>query len=179
MKKLKVLMGALALIASMAFVSCGDPVNTATGDGDGATTTVRTWEAASNDGVTITDNGDGTCSFTLGANNNGTAVLLYINQDKSSIAAGKKVEVVFDYSTTSTANPKFYFCLAKDQTNSWDTPKTSDDVYDDAQNLTGTMTKEITATGESNEIKIKFNAWQWTGSESDTINVKIKSITVK
>lgn len=34
MKKLKVLLGAIALIASMALVSCGDPVNTTTGDGE-------------------------------------------------------------------------------------------------------------------------------------------------
>ena len=38
MKKLKVLFGALALIASMALVSCGDPVNSTTGDGSGAST---------------------------------------------------------------------------------------------------------------------------------------------
>ncbi len=38
MKKLKVLLGAIALIASMALVSCGDPVNSTTGDGSGAST---------------------------------------------------------------------------------------------------------------------------------------------
>ena len=38
MKKLKVLLGAVALIASMALVSCGDPVNSTTGDGSGAST---------------------------------------------------------------------------------------------------------------------------------------------
>ena len=181
MKKLKVLLGAIALIAAMAFVSCGQPTgnNGLVSGGAEETTGVRTWTAASNDGVTITDNGDGTCSFTLSAQYNGNAVLLYINQDHSSIAAGKKAIVNLDYSTTSTINPKFYFCLAKDDTSSWDTVKTSDDKYVDATSASGSLTAEIEATSESNEFKVKFNAWEWAGSESDTINVTVKSVTVE
>ena len=182
MKKLKVLLGAVALIASMALVGCNQPAGSGAGTVTGGaeeTTSVRAWTAASNDGVSITDNGDGTCSFTLSAQNNGNAVLLYINQDHSSIAAGKKVIVNFDYSTTSTTNPKFYFCLAKDETNSWSTPATSDDKYVDATTTSGSFTAEIEATAESNEFKVKFNAWQWAGDESDTINIKVKSVTVE
>lgn len=179
MKKIKVLLSALAMVAAMAFVSCGGGADGTSEPAGTPENTTRTWEAASADGVTITDNGDGTCSFTLSAANNGNAVLLYINEDKSSIDAGKKVVVDFDYETTSTANPKFYFCLAKDEANSWTTPATSDDKYVDATDKSGNLKAEIEATGASNEVKIKFNAWKWTGAESDTINIKVNSVTVQ
>ena len=147
-------------------------------------TTTRTWEAASNDGVTIEDNDDGTCSFELNSNYNGNAILLYINENKSSIASGKTVNLEIAYETVSgkwekdTSFPKFYFCLANNETSSWNTTKTSDDTYRDATATSGTITVGIPATGESNEFKVKFNAWEWTGSETDKVKVTVKSVSV-
>ena len=145
----------------------------------------RKWEAASNDaGISVEDNDDGTCSFELGANNNGTAILLYINENKSSIASGKTVNLEIAYETVSgkwekdTSFPKFYFCLANNETSSWNTTKTSDDTYRDATATSGTITVGIPATGESNEFKVKFNAWEWTGSETDKVKVTVKSVSV-
>lgn len=183
MKKIKVLLSALAMVAAMAFVSCGggagdDPTGGKSGS-DPVKEGPRTWVGATTDTVAVTDNGDGTCTFTLSAAYNGNAVLLYINEDKSSIAVGKKVEVKLDYETTSSVNPKFYFCLAKDATSSWDTPKTSDDKYNDGSAKTGTLIQEIEAKEESNQVKIKFNAYQWAGSEEDTVKITVKSVTVK
>lgn len=183
MKKIKVLLSALAMVAAMAFVSCGggagdDPTGGKSGS-DPVKEGPRAWVAASADGVTITDNGDGTCTFTLSAQYNGSAVLLYINEDKSSIAASETVAVDLDYETTSTANPKFYFCLAKDTDDSWNTTPTSGDEYRDADAKSGNLKAEITATAESNEVKIKFNAWQWAGAEDDTVKITVKSVTVK
>ncbi len=179
MKKIKVLLSALAMVAALAFVSCSGGSDGTSSPAEEPEVKVRAWEAASADGVTITDNGDGTCSFTLSAAYNGNAVLLYINEDKTSIESGKKVVVELDYTTTSTANPKFYFCLAKDSTDSWNTEKTSADKYVDATDKSGTLTAEIEATGESNEVKVKFNAWEWAGTADDTIDITVKSVTVQ
>lgn len=178
MKKIKVLLGALALIASLGLIGCTPSAN--------PTSAARKWVAASSDaGVTVTDNNDGTCSFVLSAANNGNAILLYINEDKSVIDTGKTVELEIDYEAVegkwekADAKPKFYFCLANGATSSWDTPKTSADAYRDGDATKGTITLDIPATAESNQFKVKFNAWQWAGGAADEVKVTVKKVTVK
>jgi|GEM_PF-6385738 uncharacterized protein (DUF736 family) len=188
MKKLKVLLGAVALIASMALVSCGDPVNTTTGEGTGG---VRTWEKAVTNSANITDNGDGTATVTLTSSDNGNGVIVYINADKSSLEAGKTVKVSFDYETVegkwtdSTKNPKFKVQLGKGGTGWWNVEKAqSGNEYYDADRKNGSMDLEFTSLAGANELLIQFNAWQWNGegvtdTGDDQVKVTIKSITVE
>lgn len=185
MKKLKVLMGALALIASMALVGCNQPTSGA--GGNGGETGGRSWERAINDGAELTDNGDGTATATLTSNYNGTAVVVYINEDKSAVASGTKVKVDFDYETVEgkwsdeSLNPKFKVQLATGGDKYWNTTKAqSDNEYYDVTTKSGSFSQTFTANAEADELVIQFNAYNWAGGAEvdDQVKVTIKSVTI-
>lgn len=183
----KVIFGLTALLAACVFFM-GCP-NTSTSDpttgNEENTETARKWESAVSDAAAVTDNGDGTFASTFVSKYSGNGFIVWINEDKSSIAAGKTVTVTFDYATDSwedsTLAPKFCGSLLKDCTSIWKTSPTSDGTsYFAGDAATGTITKSITAKSESNQLFIKFNAYEWGGNDTtDSIKVTVKSVTVE
>ena len=183
MKKLKVLIGALALIASMALVGCSGATNPSGGETGG-----RSWERAINDGAALTDNGDGTATAILSSNYSGIGVVVYINQDKTSVAAGANVKVEFDYEivqgkwTDNSLNPKFKVQLASGGDKYYNTTKAqSDNEYFNMDTKSGTFSQTFTASEAANELLIQFNAYNWEAGADvdDQIKVTIKSVTVE
>lgn len=191
MKKFKILLGAVAMIAALAFVGCsnGSDSNDTPADNGGAQTpvAVRAWERAIADGADLTDNGDGTATATFTSNYNGTGVVVYINQDKSAVASGTKVKVDFDYETVEgkwsddSLNPKFKVQLATDGDKYWNTTKAqSDSEYYDVTTKSGPFSQTFTASAAANELLIQFNAYNWAGGADvdDQVKVTIKSVTI-
>lgn len=183
----KVIFGLTALLAACVFFM-GCP-NTSTSDptsgNEENTETARKWESAVSSAAAVTDNGDGTFESTFVSKYSGSGFIVWINEDKSSIAAGKTVTVTFDYATDSwkdsTLTPKFCGSLLKDGTSMYSTTSTSGGtIYFDADAATGTITKSFTAESESNQLFVKFNAYKWGGDEeTDSIKVTVKSVTVE
>ena len=183
----KVIFGLAALMAACVFFM-GCP-NTSTSDPTSGTEenteTARKWESAVSNAAAVTDNGDGTFESTFVSQYSGNGFIVWINEDQSSIAAGKTVTVTFDYATDSwddaSLKPKFCGCLLKDCTSIWSTSSTSDGTsYFDADAATGTITKTFTAASESNQLFVKFNAYEWGGNDTtDSIKVTVKSVTVE
>ena len=192
MKKFKILLGAVAMIAALALVGCSngnDDSNETPADNGGGqpTVTVRAWERAIEDGADLTDNGDGTATATFTSNYNGTAVVVYINEDKTAVASGTKVKVDFDYETVEgkwsddSLNPKFKVQLASGGDKYYNTTKAqSDNEYYDVETKSGSFSQTFTASAEANELVIQFNAYNWAGGSDvdDQIKVTIKSVTI-
>lgn len=187
MKKIKVLLSALAMVAALAFVSCGGGAD---GTSEPAVTpenTTRTWESIS--AAPATDNGDGTCSVIAKSQYSGGGMVVYINEDKSTLENGKTVEIEFDYAVVdgkwkdATLFPKFAGTLCKDITSTYPIDDCGKETkYLDGSAASGslTMTLEVADDKAPNEVFLKFNAYQWKGDETnDEVKITIKKITVK
>ncbi len=177
MKKLLVLLG---ILAAFSFVAC----NKEAGDDS------RKWESAVEDAEAITDNGDGTFSATIKSAYSGTGVIVNINQDGSSISAGKKVKVVFDYETDSWSDellyPKFKISLLKTVSSYWD--KDNNDCtkgresysnYRDGDANKGTVDIELECDAEASMLLVQFNAFKWPGdTTNDSVKITVKSVEI-
>ena len=194
MKKSLIVLAAISMIALM-FTGCPSSTDPAPQTSDPATTkpeekpeekpAVRKW-AATIDGASVTDNGDGTCSITTKSQYSGGGMVVYLNEDKSDIAEGKTVVLEFDYETVegawkdSTLNPKFCATLGKDITSIWSVDGCSDTKYMDGNALKGSLTMEVVAKKAANEVFLKFNAYQWGGdAANDQLKITLKKITIK
>lgn len=140
----------------------------------------RKWVADSGE---ITDNGDGTCSFTVNSAYNGTGVVLFINEDKSAVAAGKTVKIVFDYEeaegwTDAKLFPKFASKFGAAGTVYYNL---GDASYYDTTEASGTIEKEFTLTADATVFSIQMNTYEWGGDGDGTskVNVTLKSVEVK
>lgn len=135
-------------------------------------------------GATFTVNEDGTVSGTCTAKNDGNGIVLYINKDKSSVAAGSKVKFAFDYEILDgwhdeNVKPRFKLDLLKDATDYWgQTSLTSDNLYHNAENTKGTMTITLLAKEECNQLLMHFNTYEWQGAETDSIKITLKALKV-
>ena len=151
-----------------------------------ATTPEAKWPNAlpSGKGATFTVNADGTVSGTLTAKDNGNGIVVYINKDKSAVAAGSTVKFSFDYETvtgwSNEANkPKFKLALKKDAKDYSDSETlASAENYKDANEATGTVNSSIKADKECNQLLIQFNGWEWTGAVTDSVKITLKSVEV-
>ena len=129
----------------------------------------------------ITHNDDGSITGVSSAANSGQPLIVYINSDKTSVASGKTVKVVFDFAVESwsddTLLPKFVVAAGL-ESEGWDL-KGSAPAYRDATAATGSIEVPLVLTAESDVVKVQFNAWEWPGSETDSIKVTIKTIDVE
>ncbi len=145
----------------------------------------RSWEAASNDGTAIVDNNDGTCSTKFSSAYNGNGTVLYINEDKSSVAANTTITLSFDYEVDSnnwqnmSLNPKFAVCFAENETSFWEILSNSTETkYFECNSTSGTFSQSIVCPVKANQICIKFNAWEWPGdSENDVVKITVTEIS--
>ena len=197
MKKLLVLLG---ILAAFSFVACNkeaDPVNPPASDpienedtGDDSNDSVRKWESAiGTDGAQIKDNGDGTFTATFVSQYSGTGFVVYLNEDKSKIDAGKEVTIKFDYETVSwsddTLFPKFKFNLATDAENFYTYTACTKDiqyggVYRDADSSKGELEVTLVAEQPAEALAMQFNAYEWSGNtETDSIKITLKSLEIK
>ena len=129
-------------------------------------------------------NADGTVSSTFTAAYNGNGIVVYINKDKSAVAAGSTVKFSFDYETvegwSDDANtPKFKLDLVKDATDySGLTSLTSTNPYKDTNGTKGNVAYSLKADKECNQLLIQFNAYEWPGVETDSVKITLKSVEV-
>lgn len=147
----------------------------------------RKWESAlkTNQGATMTDNGDGTLSATFKAAYNGNGIVVYINEDKSAVATGKTVNVTFEYETKEWSDeslkPKFKVALCTEATDYYGYPEcTSDGLYYDATKSEGSMTvTQTVAKKPADMLAIQFNTYNWTGADTDSVEIKLKSVEIE
>ena len=148
----------------------------------------RKWESAlkTNQGAPMTDNKDGTLSATFTSAYDGNGIVVYINEDKSAVAIGKKVKVTFEYKPKVWSNeslkPKFKVALCTNAEDYYDyTTCTSSGLYYDATKSEGSMTVTQTVAEEAADmLAIQFNAYQWEGdTTTDSIEIKLKSVEIE
>ena len=169
----------------------GNPGNDGEGGGNGAGSggtetggneTVKKIENTNTGGASnITKNDDGSITGVISAENNGEPLIVYINSDKTNVALGKKVKVVFDFVEESWSDnnllPKFVV-VAGSESDGWGL-KGSDPAYRDAAAATGSFEVPVVLKADSDVVKVQFNAWEWPGSKTDSIKVTIKTIDVE
>ena len=134
-------------------------------------------------------NSDSTVSSTFTAAYNGNGIVVYINKDKSAVAAGSTVKVTFDYKTTTwkdeTIKPKFKVALCTAAEDYWSYTNCTEGSksyaeYWDAENLEGSITLSRKASADADMLAIQFNAdgWPETGADTDSIDITLKSVEV-
>ncbi len=183
MKKIIALMA--AAVVALTLVSCGDKPAVEPNPTPTPAPAVRKWEKTI-DAAAATDNGDGTCSVTVKSQYSGGGMVVYLNEDKSDVAEGKKVTLDFDYETVEGAwkdaalYPKFCATLCKDITSIYSIDGCSDTKYTNGTALKGSMKLELTAKKAANEVFLKFNAYQWGGdADNDQLKITLKSIVIE
>lgn len=150
----------------------------------------RKWESAlkTNQGAPMTDNKDGTLSATFKAAYNGNGIVVYINEDKSAVATGKTVNVTFEYETKEWSDeslkPKFKVALCTAAEDYWKYTNCTEGSenykeYWDAKDLKGEVTLSRTASADADMLAIQFNANGWTGADTDSIDIKLKSVEIE
>lgn len=135
-------------------------------------------------GATFTVNADGTVSSTFTAADNGNGIVVYINKDKSAVAAGSTVKFSFDYETVTgwsddTKTPKFKLALKKDAKDYTDSDTlASAENYKDTNETKGNVAYSLKADKECNQLLIQFNAYEWPGAVTDSVKITLKSVEV-
>ena len=185
-----------SILLAFGLISCSnssggksDP-NLPEGGNPPASSTTREWKSAlpSGKGATMTDNGDGTLSATFIAASSGNGIVVYINEDETKVEKGKKVNVTFEYKTKVWSNeslkPKFKVALCTAADDYWKytncTEGTADfKEYYDADVLEGEVTVSRTASEAADMLAIQFNAYNWTGADTDSIDIKLKSVEIE
>lgn len=156
---------------------------------EGGNPTTREWKSAiPGKGAAMTDNGDGTLSATFTAAYNGNGIVVYINEDESKVAKGKTVNVTFEYETKEWSDeslkPKFKVALCTAAEDYWKYTNCTEGSenykeYCDAKDLKGEVTLSRTASADADMLAIQFNADKWTGADTDSIAIKLKSVEIE
>lgn len=185
-----------SILLAFGLISCSnsssgksDP-NLPEGGNPPASSTTREWKSAlpSGKGATMTDNEDGTLSATFTAAYNGNGIVVYINEDKSAVATGKTVNVTFEYETKEWSDeslkPKFKVALCTAAEDYWKYTNCTEGSenykeYWDAKDLKGEVTLSRTASADADMLAIQFNANGWTGADTDSIDIKLKSVEIE
>lgn len=196
MKKLISLLGLLMLIlTSTMVVSCKNDANGSDPQQPGTDDSVITVKLLNSQVLDkgsvekLTENADGSVTYTTSAQYSGGGYVFYIKEDKSVINLEnyESISIDFDYEAvdgkwaSEASNPKWCLNLYPEGAGFWNGATTLE--YFDSTSAKGSMTHTYSVKdsdkGDYSAICLKLNAYQTGNADTDECKVTIKSIKLK
>ncbi|MBQ7970018.1 MAG: hypothetical protein IJ293_03410 [Treponema sp.] len=196
MKKLISLLGLLMLIlTSTMVVSCKNDANGSDPQQPGTDDSVITVKLLNSQVLDkgsvekLTENADGSVTYTTSAQYSGGGYVFYIREDKSVINLEnyESISIDFDYEAvdgkwaSEASNPKWCLNLYPEGAGFWNGATTLG--YFDSTSTKGSMTHTYSVKdsdkGDYSAICLKLNAYQTGNADTDECKVTIKSIKLK
>ena len=199
MKKITKIVKSISSVALLATImSCTQP-NSGTSDSiskqpstDGSDLTVKLLNSQVLDKGSVgnlTENADGSVTYTTSAQYSGGGYVFYIKEDKSVINLEnyESISIDFDYETVAdkwasgASNPKWCLNLYPEGVGFWNGATTLE--YFDSTSAKGSMSHTYSVkdsvNGDYSAICLKLNAYQTGNADTDECKVTIKSIKLK